>query len=151
MRSRTEALPLSPNPSWEDLANVDPYNCALRNCEEGNVGHEGPDQPCLVLMHREDRSNGKEADRGSNRPDEQEGLATNAVNQRHAEEGGNEVHSADGYRLPDARDMAKARRTEDAREIVENRIDSAQLIEGSDGNGEKNWFAIPKSPSRPLK
>src|ERR1700727_385663 len=82
---------------------------------------------------------GEEAADGS---DEEERLAADLVNDGDADEGGDEVGESDDYGLDGAGDGVETGVGEDVVEVVEDGVDAGELVEETDGDGEKDELAV---------
>ena len=73
--------------------------------------------------------------------DQQQFLASHAVDDRHGDYGGEQIDGANGDGLNVTGNFAETCPGKDVVQVVENRIDAGELIEHADGNGEKDGHA----------
>ena len=90
-----DGLALGADAVGKDLRDVDPDDRALRDGEEQDVDHQHPDEQALMRVGVEDLGDRGEGEHHADRADEQKRLAAELIDQRHAQEGGEEVDDAD--------------------------------------------------------
>src|SRR5208282_171526 len=78
----------------------------------------------------------------ASRSNQQECFSPELVDQRHAKEGCNQIHSSHGDRLKITRNSAESGVGKDVVKVVENGIDACELIEHADRDGKKDGKAI---------
>src|SRR5580658_5593475 len=76
------------------------------------------------------------------RADKQKRLAAQFVDQRHADHGEQKVGCADRDGLLVARDLTESSSCKDVVQVIENRVDACELVEGADGDSEKKRIAV---------
>ena len=74
--------------------------------------------------------------------DQEQRLAPELVDHRHAHHREDQIGEADGDCLLVAGDLAETRRSENARQVIENGVDAGQLVKRADGDGQKERVAI---------
>src|SRR6185437_8918979 len=93
-------------------------------------------------MNGEDRRDTCEAERRPDSSDQKQFLSPNSVDNRHGDDGEYQVCRADGDCLQIARHLAETSASKDVVEVIENRVDAGELIEGSDRNREEDRQGI---------
>src|SRR5215472_17679008 len=86
-----------------------------------------------------DSGEGETAAYGS---DEEERFATDLVDDGDADESGKEIGEADDDSLEVARHGAEASVGEDVVKVIEDGVDSGELVEEADGDGQEDKFAV---------
>src|SRR5262249_33946013 len=138
-----EALAGGADAVRKHFANVDPDDGTLRKGKEGDVCHEQPDQQRLVGVRQENVRDARETKSSANGTDEQQFLSANFVDQRHGKYGEDEVGGANDDSLQVCRDFAEAGLRKNLVEVVQNGVDTGELVEHGDGDGEKDRKGIP--------
>src|SRR6185369_1262635 len=78
----------------------------------------------------------------SDTADQQQSFASETVDEGHGEDGGDEVHQPDSYRLKVSGNLGVASLLEDVIRVVEDDVDSGRLVEESDADGEEDRDSI---------
>src|SRR5580698_8536157 len=76
------------------------------------------------------------------RADKQKRLAAHFVDERHADHGEQKVGCADHDGLLIARYLTESSGGKDVVQVIENCVDAGELVEGADGDGEKERIAV---------
>lgn len=74
--------------------------------------------------------------------DQEHGLATDAINDRHGDHCEEQVGGADGDGLQITGDLGEAGLFENVVEVIEDGVDAAQLVEHADGDGKEDGEAV---------
>ena len=90
----------------------------------------------------EDVGDEAEADTEADGSDEQKLLAAEFVDDRHGEQGEDEIGGADGDGLQVAGDFGCAGEGEDVVEVIEDGIDAGELAEHADGEGDDDGLEV---------
>ena len=89
-----------------------------------------------------------EAGRGADGAHDEQALAAEAVNERHADQGEEEVGGADGDGLLIAGKLAEAGGRKDGVHVAEDGVDAGELVEGADGDGQEERIAVLPAEDR---
>src|SRR5215469_2949041 len=99
MGRASQTLSFGANACRENLADVNPDDCALGNSEEGNVADEQPQEEALMAVCIEDPGNPKKTERGADGTDKKQSFAAELIDDGHAEKRGSQVHCPNGHGL----------------------------------------------------
>ena len=136
------ALALGANRVGKDFADVNVNDQALGKSKEGDKGDQQGQQRGLVAVGIKDPSHAGKANGSTDGSDDEQALAAETVDQRHADQGEDEIGDADGDGLRVAGELAEAGGGKDGVHVADDGIDTAQLIEGADGDGQEQRIAI---------
>src|SRR5277367_5752487 len=95
-----------------------------------------------MRLSEEDIRHSRETGRRSSRADEQQRLATQAIDQRHANQSEDQVGCTNRNGLQVAGQLREASGREDVVQVIENRVDTRQLVKSADGDSQKQWIAV---------
>ena len=144
MGEAPEALALGANQIREYFAEVNPNDGALRECERSDKSDQQPEQQFRALAGCENHGDPSQADRRSYRPRQQQLLAPQPIDHAHREEREHKVGEADYNCLHIARNLTESGTLENVVEIVQNRVDSRELVEDADGDCEEDGLAVTR-------
>ena len=148
MAGVAHALALGAHSVGKDLADVNPDDRALREGKECDVGDEQPHQHPLIRVRGEYPGHAGEAACRARRADQKQGFTAQPVDHRHTNNGEYKIREADGDGLLIARNLAEAGSGEDVIQVIEDGVDTGQLIERADGDGQKERIAVLPSKDR---
>src|ERR1035441_4575789 len=98
-----------------------------------------------MLMAEEYDSYAAQAEGHADGANQQQRLAAELVDERHAHQRRQQVHRTHRDRLQIARDLVESRHGENVIQVIQDGVDSGELVEGRDGDGEidrKPVFAL---------
>ena len=144
MSEAPEALALGADQIREHFTEVNPNDGALRECERSDKSDQQPEQQLRAFAGCENHGDPSQADRRSYRPRQQQLLASHPIDHAHREEREHKVGEADGNRLHIARNLAESGTFENVVEIVQNRVDSRELVEHADRDRKENRLAVTR-------
>ena len=148
MAGIADALALGADVVGKDFADVDPDDRALRERKEGDIGNQQPDQRARMRVRREDPGHARQATGRARRANQQQHLAAQLIDHAHSDHGEDQVGKADGDGLLVAAELAESGLGKDVVQVVENRVDSGQLVECADADGQKQWIAVLPAKDR---
>ena len=90
-------------------------------------------------VKQEDRRNSAEAHSRSDGANQQQEFPAEFIDHRHGNHGEDEVCCSDRNRLEVTGYGAEACLSEDVIDVIENRVHTGELVEHSNGYGEKDW------------
>lgn len=126
----------------EDFAEVDPDNGSLGDGEGDDEANEEREEQMEMFAGVEDPGDAREREEAADGSDEKEGFAADFVDDGDADEGGDEVGESDDDGLDGAGDGVEAGVGEDVVEVVKDGVDAGELVEETDGDGEKDELAV---------
>ena len=95
-----------------------------------------------MRLRGENPGHAAQAAGATRRANQQQRLAAQLVDQRHADNGEQKIRCADGDCLLVARNLAEAGGGEDVVQVVQNCVDPGELVESADRDGEEQRIAI---------
>ncbi len=97
-----------------------------------------------VLAGCENHGDPAQADRRSDRPSQQKLLAPQSIDHAHREEREHQVGEPDDNRLHIARNLVESGTLKNVVEIVQNRVDSRELVEHADRDCQENRLTVTR-------
>src|ERR1700733_671369 len=142
VRGAAESLTLGAHAVGKDLADVDPEHRALRHGEGGDERHQQPDEPVQMGVGVKDVGDEAETDAEADGADEQQLLAAELVDDRHGQQGKDQVGGSDGDGLQVSGDFGRAGESEDVVQVIEDGVDAGELAEHADGKGDDDGLEV---------
>lgn len=133
-----EGLSFGAHVGGEDFREINPDNGALRDGEGDDEGHEKSEEKVEMFASVEDPGDPGEREGAAYGSDEEEGFAADLVDDGDADKRGEEICQAHDDGLHVAGHGAEAGVAEDVVEVVEDCVDSGELVEEADGNCEED-------------
>src|SRR3984885_7254466 len=141
-RGAAESLTLGAHAVGKDLADVDPEHRALRHGEGGDERHQQPDEPVQMGVDVKDVGDEAETDAEADRADEQQLLASELVDDRHGQQGEDQIGGSDGDGLQVSGDFGRTGESEDVVQVIEDGVDAGELAEHANGEGDDDGLEV---------
>ncbi len=139
---RAEGLALGADVGGEDFGEVDPDDGPLRDGEGDDEGDEEGEEQVKMFAGVEYPGDSGEGEGAAYGSDEEEGLAADLIDDGDADEGREKVGETYDDRLHIAGHGTEAGIGEDVVEVVEDCVDSGELVEEADGDGEEDELCV---------
>src|SRR5690348_7236311 len=138
VREAAQALAFGTHRVGKDFGEVDPDDGALGEGKKGDIADEQPDQLVLMLPGKKDGRNASQAERRAHRTHQQQSLAAKLINDRHGNDGEEQVGETDSHGLQAGGGLAVAGVGKNVVQVIKDGVDAGKLIEHADGNGQED-------------